>query len=95
MDSPVRPEGDRVIDLAAWRQEHAAAAGSDDQIRLERALEHLEAALEERRWLSPPPWLTTELLAIQGCMSMDLVAEAAWRIERLAQRTERVRSTVR
>lgn len=86
---------DRVIDLAAWRREHAAAVDSDDHARLHAAVEHLDAALEERRWLSSPPWLVTELLAIQGCLSMDLVAQAAWRIEKLAQKVERTASARR
>lgn len=80
---------DGVIDLAAWRKEHGAGDGSDDQVRLQEALEHLETALVERRWLSAPPWLITELLAVQGCLSLDLADQAAWRIERLAQKVER------
>lgn len=84
-----RPDAHRVVDLAAWRREHVAAAESDEHVRLHEAVEHLDTALEERKWLSSPPWLVTELLAIQGCLSMDLVAQAAWRIERLAQKVER------
>jgi hypothetical protein len=84
----------QVIDLAGWRREHGA--GHDEEHRrLAEAVDRLDAALAERGWDSPPAWLLTELLAVQGCLSLGLPEEAAWRIERLAQRTERLRSRAR
>lgn len=84
----------QVIDLAGWRRQHGDEHDEEHQ-RLAEAVDHLDRALAERGWDSPPPWLLTELLAVQGCLSLGLAEEAAWRIERLAQRTERVRSRAR
>jgi hypothetical protein len=75
-----------VIDLAAWRREH----GGPGEDRLCRAVDRLERVLAEARWDPPPPWLVTELLAIQGCLSVGMVEDAAWRAERLAMRADRI-----
>jgi hypothetical protein len=75
-----------VIDLAAWRRAH----GGPGEERLDRAVTRLEAVLEDGDWNRPPPWLVTELLAIQGCLSVGLAQDAAWRAERLALRAERI-----
>lgn len=77
---------DRVIDLQAWRRDHASGL---EEERLGRAVERLDRLLAERGDAPSPPWLVTELLAVQGCLSMGLVEDAAWRIERLLQRAER------
>jgi hypothetical protein len=34
--------------------------------------------------------MVTELLAIQGCLSVGLLEDAAWRADRLALRAERI-----
>jgi hypothetical protein len=77
-----------VIDLAAWRDGHRE--GSADEARLEEAVERLDRLVAEQSWSQPPPWLVTELLAIQGCISMGLTGEGASRAERLFARTERM-----
>ncbi len=69
--------------------------GSEQDPRLEGAVARLDHALSEQPWRRPPPWLVTELLAIQGAVSMGLVDEAAARSERLADRLERITSRVR
>lgn len=80
----------QVIDLAGWRREHGD--GHDEEHRrLAQAVDRLERALDDRGWDAPPAWLVTELLAVQGCLSLGLPEDAAWRIEKLAQRTERLR----
>lgn len=84
----------QVIDLAGWRHEHGEDH-DEEHDRLASAVDRLERALEDRGWEQPPPWLVTELLAVQGCLSLGLPADAAWRIERLAQRTERLRPAAR
>ena len=82
---------EQVIDLAAWRRDHCAEQdGGWD--RLCRAVDRLDNVLADRAWDRPPPWVVTELLAVQGCLSLGMEEEAAWRIERLIQRTERVRA---
>lgn len=84
----------QVIDLAGWRREHGD--GNDEEhARLAGAVDRLDRALTERGWDSPPAWLVTELLAVQGCLSLGFAEEAAWRIEKLAQRTERLRARAR
>jgi hypothetical protein len=74
-----------IIDLAGWRQEH-----EPEVLRLERAVQRLDEALADREREDVPPWVVTEVLAIQGCISMDLVDEAADRAERLVRRWERL-----
>lgn len=78
---------DRVIDLQTWRRDHHGSGLHED--RLERAVERLDQMLAERGDEASPPWMVTELLAVQGCLSMGLTEDAAWRIERLLQRAER------
>jgi hypothetical protein len=78
---------ERVIDLSAWRRDRHGAGLEEE--RLERAVERLDRVLAERGEAPSPPWLVTELLAVQGCLSMGLTEDAAWRIERLLQRAER------
>jgi hypothetical protein len=73
-----------VVDLAEWRR-----ARGPGQERLDGAVTRLEEVLAGRAWDPPPPWLVTELLAIQGCLSVGLVEDAAWRADRLALRAER------
>ena len=84
----------QVVDLAGWRRAHGDPQDEEHE-RLADAVERLERALADRGWDSPPPWLVTELLAVQGCLSLGLPADAAWRIEKLAQRTERLRPVAR
>lgn len=83
-----------VVDLAHWRREHGVGQDEEHE-RLADAVDRLERALADRGWDRPPAWLVTELLAVQGCLSLGLAVEAAWRIERLAQRTERLSSRAR
>ncbi len=73
-----------VIDLAAWRNEH-----EPEMLRLERAVSRLDRALAGVDRARAPAWLVTGVLAIQGCISMDLLAEAASRTERLVERWSR------
>ncbi len=80
-----------IIELAAWRR--GRDFGSDP--RLEGAVARLDTALAEQPWRRPPPWLVTELLAIQGAVSMGLMDEAAARSERLADRLEEIKTRVR
>jgi hypothetical protein len=75
-----------VIDLAAWRRAHSGPG----EERLDRAIARLEEVLEASDWDRPPAWLVTELLAIQGCLSVDMLEDATWRAERLALRAERI-----
>jgi hypothetical protein len=79
-----------VIDLEAWRREHGWG-GPDG--RLQRAIDRLDAAVASRGWSDDaPPWLVTELLAVQGCLSIGMATEAARRVERLAQRVDSLRT---
>ena len=78
-----------VIDLQRWRREHGV---HDDDCELDDAVSRLDRALSERSWERPPPWVVTELLAIQGCLSLGMTEDAVWRVERLTQRTERLRA---
>ncbi len=82
-----------VIDLAAWRRDRPTADPEED--RLQRAVDRLEEVLTERGEDHPPLWLVTELLAVQGCLSIGLTEEAAWRVERLVMRAERFTRPVR
>jgi hypothetical protein len=76
-----------VVDLAAWRRKHET--GEVHDTRLGDAVDRLDQLLTEERWQEPPAWLVTELMAVQGCVSMGLFADAHWRIERLIRRAER------
>ena len=84
---------DTVIDLAAWRRDRGSVDPQED--RLQRAVDRLDEVLTERGEDHRPPWLVTELLAVQGCLSIGLTDEAAWRVERLVMRVERFSRPVR
>ena len=84
----------QVIDLAGWRHEHGEG-DEEEHRRLADAVERLDRAIADRGWDTPPAWLVTELLAVQGCLALGLSDDAVWRIERLAQRTERLRASAR
>ena len=87
---------DGVVDLAEWRSrrdvlEAASGHGLDEQVdldRLERAVDRVHALISERP--DPQgklvPAVETELLAIIGELTIDLVRDAAVRAERLAAR---------
>jgi hypothetical protein len=87
---------DAVIDLMEWRNRRDAEESSSgtpvdqhiDLARLERAVErvheHVGAATDPRGEVAPA--IETELLAILGELTIDLVSEAATRAERLAAR---------
>jgi hypothetical protein len=77
----------RIIDLRGWRQEH-----EPEMLRLEDAVRRLDDALADQERADAPEWLVTEVLAIQGCISMELIDEAADRIERVLERWGRRRS---
>ena len=84
-----------VVELERWRRERreARAPLEAEEARLERAVERLDGLLEELGWSRrAPSWVVTELLAIQGAVSMGLVEEAAVRAETLAARSERRRA---
>jgi hypothetical protein len=80
-----------VIDLGEWRRRH----GGREDGRLPSALDRLDGVLGERSWEQAPAWVVTELLAVQGCLSLGMDDEAAWRIEKLVQRAERIRPPAR
>jgi hypothetical protein len=86
---------DAVIDLTEWRERREAAehpTGAVEQhvdlARLERAVERVHelvgASIDPHGQLAPA--IETELLAILGELTIDLVSEAATRAERLAAR---------
>jgi hypothetical protein len=85
-----------VVELERWRRERAAggrAAASAQEERLERAVSLLDRLLADLGWnRRAPSWVVTELLAIQGAVSMGLTEEAALRAETLAARSERRRA---
>ena len=78
---------DTVVDLLQWRRSRVAE-GVDEVERLERAIQRLDsvasASLEQAGALEP--WVETELLAILGGLSADMLGDAAVRAERLAGR---------
>jgi hypothetical protein len=78
---------DTVIDLEAWRRDRGSVDPQED--RLQRVVDRLDEVLSERGEDHRPPWLVTELLAVQGCLSIGLTEEAVWRVERLVMRVER------
>jgi hypothetical protein len=80
-----------LIDLEEWRRTH----GDRGDDRLVAAVDRLDGALAGRDWETPPAWILTELLAVQGCLSLGLTDEAAWRVEKLVQRAERIRPRAR
>lgn len=76
-----------VVSLAEWRR-----AQEPELLRLEAAVRRLDRALVGEGRTEAPAWLATEILAIQGCISLDLIDEAAERAERLLKRWERGRA---
>jgi hypothetical protein len=78
----------QVVRLDEWRRQRGD--GPQDA-RLSLAVERLDRLLAERGWdrKPAPAWLLTDLLAIQGCIAMGLTTEAAQRVERLIDRSER------
>jgi len=70
-----------VVDLRGWRQEHEPL-----ELRLERAVMRLDALMEGRERSELAPWVVTEVLAIQGCISLEMLEEAADRTERVVRR---------
>jgi hypothetical protein len=86
---------DAVIDLAEWRRQRdvpespqsAGIAQHVDLARLERAVERIhELVVGATDAGGLAPAVETELLAILGELTIDLVGEAAARAERLAAR---------
>jgi hypothetical protein len=87
---------DGVIDLAKWRSRRDAleaeqddgASVASDLARLERAVDRVHDLLgtdsDAKRRLVPS--IETELLAILGELTIDLVGDAAVRAEKLAAR---------
>ena len=76
-----------VVALEAWRRRRDASGPGEE--RLDRAVERLERVLVARGWdRLAPDWVLTELLAIQGCLSLGLLPAAVLRAERLAERAE-------
>lgn len=73
-----------VVQLAEWR-----ARAEPGLARLERAVARLDEALEGQARAEAPAWLVTEVLAIQGCLSMEMAGQAAERTERLLKRWRR------
>ena len=60
------------------------------ELRLERAVLALDEAMEGKDRRDVPAWVVTEVFAVQGCISMDLLEEAAERAERLVERWNRL-----
>lgn len=84
---------DTVIDLTQWRARRRP--GLDAEVRAEAVFERLERAIGRLDDLTSAGTghgrrlersLETEILAILGAVSADLIAEAAERAERLADR---------
>jgi hypothetical protein len=75
---------DNVVELDRWRGRR-----EPDEARLERAVERLERLLGRRERRSAPEWLRTGVLAIQGCMALGMIGDAADRTERLVELVER------
>jgi hypothetical protein len=74
-----------VVDLERWRRERR---GSGPACRLDAAVSRLERVLADRGWeRRAPGWVMTELLAIQGAVSLGMTEEAAARAESLADRS--------
>lgn len=91
--STIRDMAD-VVDLGRWRlgRRGAGGRGTGQRTRLTAAVERLDAALAHLGWnREAPGWVVTELLAIQGAMSLGMVDEAADRADSLAARSERRR----
>jgi hypothetical protein len=72
-----------VVQLEDWRGRR-----EPEETRLERAVERLEGLLGKRERRNAPEWLRTEVLAIQGCLALGFVGDAAERTERLIELVE-------
>jgi hypothetical protein len=72
-----------VIDLEGWRENRAEGS------LLEGAVDRLGRALPRERWDRVPDWVSTELLAIHGCLALGSEEQALSRIRRLTERLER------
>ena len=75
---------DPIVELSEWRDRREPSLA-----RLERAVDRLDEALSGMARAEAPPWLVTEVFAIQGCISMELAEEATERTERLLVRWRR------
>lgn len=73
-----------LIQLEEWRERPEA-----EETRLERAVAGLERLLGERESRNAPDWLRTEVLAIQGCLALGFVGDAAERTEQLVELVKR------
>jgi len=73
-----------LIQLDDWREPE-----EPEDARLERAVGRLERLLGRRPGHDAPDWLRTEVLAIQGCLALGFVGDAAERTERLVELVER------
>lgn len=91
--STIRDMAD-VVDLERWRlRREPGGRDAGPRARLTSAVERLETVLARLGWnREAPGWVVTELLAIQGAMSLGMVDEAAGRAESLAARSERRRA---
>ncbi|HZA27859.1 MAG TPA: hypothetical protein VE915_09515 [Actinomycetota bacterium] len=74
----------KLIQLEDWRGRR-----EPEETRLERAVARLEGLLGERETRKAPEWLRTEVLAIQGCLALGFVGDAAERTEQLVELVER------
>lgn len=82
---PLTLEGmGNLVHLEDWRQR-----GEPEEVRLERAVARLEGLLGKRKGRDAPEWLRTEVLAIQGCLALGFVGDAAMRTEQLVDLVER------
>jgi hypothetical protein len=73
-----------LVQLDDWREPR-----EPEEIRLERAVARLERLLGGRKSGNAPEWLRTEVLAIQGCLALGFVGDAAARTEQLVDQVER------
>jgi hypothetical protein len=73
-----------LIQLDEWRE-----GEEPEEERLQRAVGRLERLLGKRPGHNAPEWLRTEVLAIQGCLALGFVGDAAERTERLVELVER------
>jgi hypothetical protein len=73
-----------LIQLEDWRER-----SEPEEARLERAVARLEGLLGQRQSRNAPGWLRTEVLAIQGCLALGFVGDAAERTERLVKLVKR------
>jgi hypothetical protein len=73
-----------LVQLDDWRERR-----EPEEARLEHAVERLERLLGKRPGRDAPEWLRTEVLAIQGCLALGFVGDAAARTEQLVELVER------